>query len=311
MATISLEGKRICMRLTLRIILPLSLIVAALAPVLSGHEASAQSMSGVHSRIALYHPRVSTFHPAQTNPTPENTVVPTATVAPTGTPVTSPTPTPVPTATPTVVAPAASDLLAAARAALKSANTSHFNLKENLDLAGLVTGTVREQGDMSQRPLKAKAHITGSLTAFGKSQKIDERHVQIGKKAWVKSAKTRGLWKSEKATSPTAPGSVQNPLDLVKGSGLKITGLKTVGAETYGTVPVWRIHGTVIAQVTQKTTTKGTVDYLIARTGDLPYRILEYVSDPKDRLLLDLRVTLSAFGKKVTIATPKIGSTLR
>jgi hypothetical protein len=180
-----------------------------------------------------------------------------------------------------------------------------------VNLGGLVVGAIREQGDSSQRPSELQGHVTGSLTALGKPQKVDEHHVQIGKKAWVKSTKTHGRWKSEKATVPTASGSLLNPLDLVKGNGLKITGLKTVGAETYGTIPVWHIHGTVIAQVTKTTITKGTVDYLVARTGTLPYRILEYISDPKDALLLDLRVTLSAFGKKVTITTPKVGGTLR
>lgn len=299
------------MLVTVRTILTLALTITALAPVFAGHEASAQTMTHVYGRISFSYPRISVVYPAQTNATPENTSLPTGTVAPTNTPIPSPTLTPFPTATPTTVVPAALSLLTAARTALKSANTSHFDVREKLNVSGLVKGTVREQGDMSQRPSKVKAHVTASLTALGKPQKIDERHVQIGMKAWVKSAKTRGRWKSEKATSPSAAGSVQSPLDLVKGTGLRITGLKTVGSEMYGTFPVWRIHGTVIAQVNQKTTIRGTVDYLIGQHGTLPYRILEYVSDPKDALLLDLRVTLSGFGKKVTIAVPKVGGTAR
>jgi hypothetical protein len=217
---------------------------------------------------------------------------------------------PAPTATPVPSGPAASTLLTAARAALKAANTSHFNLVEKVNLGGLVKGTVREQGDVSRRPGEVKAHITGALTALGKPQKIDERHVQIGTKAWVKSAKTRGVWKSEKATPANAVGSVQNPLDIVKGNGLKIRDLKTVGSETVGSVAVWRIHGTVIAKVTQTATTTGTVDYLIAKVGNLPYRIMENVNDPKDSLLLNLKLILGRFGEKVTVATPKVGGTL-
>jgi LppX_LprAFG lipoprotein len=291
--------------------LSISLTVAGLCSVLANQVAYAQTVNASGGRGAGTRAGVSTFHPAQTNPTPEITPTPTATATPTSTPMASPTSTAAPTATPTTQAPGASRLLTAARAALKSVNTNHFDVKEKVNLGGLVVGAIREQGDSSLRPSELKGHVTGSLAALGKPQKVDEHHVQIGKKAWVKSTKTKGRWKSEKATSPTASGSLQNPLNLVKGSGLKITGLRTVGAEKFGTIPVWHIHGTVIAQVTQTITTKGTVDFLVARTGALPYRILEYVNDPKDALLLDLRVTLSGFGKKVTVTTPKIGGTLQ
>ncbi len=299
------------MGLPVRIALILSLTIALSVRILPGDNASAQMRYATNERSLPVSAVNPALHPLQTNPTPDATVTAGATVVVTNTSIPVPTQTPAPTATSVPATPSASSLLTAARAALKSANTSHFNLIEKLNLGGLVAGTIREQGALSQRPSEAKAHITGSLSALGKPQKIDEHHVQIKNKAWVKSAKTHGLWKSEKATPPSAAGSVQNPLDLVKGNGLKLTGLKTVGAQTFGTIPVWRIHGTVIAQVTQAKTTTGTVDYLIARNGNLPYRIMENVNDPKDGLLLNLQVTLSGFGKKVTIATPKIGGKLR
>lgn len=299
------------MHKALRTIVGLSLGIAVLAPVRSIHSASAEASFIAAGESGASRFNSGNFRPAQANATSSATGTPSATVVPTGTPVSTATTLPLPTATDVPGTPDASSLLAAARAALKSANTSHFDVKERLNLAGLVKGTVREQGDMSQHPSKIRAHVTGSLIALGKPQKLDEHHVQLGKKAWVKSAKTHGRWKAEKPTAITSAGSVQNPLDLVKGNGLKLNGLKTVDAETYAGVPVWRIHGTVIARVSQTTSTNGTVDYLIARNGNLPYRILEYVSDPKDALLLDLRVTLSAFGEKVTVPTPKVGGTLQ
>ncbi len=296
---------------SVRSALLLSLVCACLTAALPRNEALAQGVNVPHRDFSSASARNLTFRPLQTNSTPDSTATAGATAVATNTPTPLPTQTSVPTTTPVPSAPAASTLLSAARAALKTANTSHFNLVEKVSLGGLVKGTVRERGDMSQRPAEVQAHVTGSLTALGKPQKIDERHVQIGKKAWVKSAKTHGVWKSEKATPANSAGSVQNPLDIVKGNGLKITDLKTVGAETFGSVAVWRIHGTVIAQVTQTTTTTGTVDYLIGKVGNLPYRIMENVNDPKDSLLLDLQATLGRFGEKVKVATPKIGSTLR
>lgn len=287
----------------------LPLIFSGLILALPRDQTSAQGVNMPHWDVRAAPARNTTFRPLQTNLTPETTATASATSSPTSTATPGPTQTPAPTVTAVPSTPAASTLLTAARAALKTANTSHFDLVEKVNLGGLVKGTVREQGDMSQRPAEVTAHITGSLTALGKPQKVDEHHVQIGKKAWVKSAKTHGVWKSEKATPANAPGSVQNPLDIVKGNGLKIKGLKTVGSETFGSVAVWRIHGTVIAQVTQTTTTTGTVDYLIAQVGNLPVRIMENVNDPKDSLLLNLRATLGRFGEKVTIATPKVGGT--
>jgi hypothetical protein len=292
------------MRLSIRAVASLALTGAMLTPLWTRSEASARTGSSVGGRTVA-------FRPAQANATPESTATPSATVAPTSTPTPSPTVTPVATVTPATSVPAASALLTKARAALKKANTSHFKVQEKVDLLNLVAGTVVEQGDTSQRPSEIQAHVTGSVSSGGKPQKIDERHVQIGKNAWVKSAKTHGVWKSEKATSPTAAGSLQNPVDIVKGSGVKITGLKTTGAETFAHVAVWHIHGKVAVQLDQNTAANGTVDYLVGKKAGLPRRILENVNDPKDGVLLDLQLTLSAFGKKVSIATPKVGSTLR
>jgi hypothetical protein len=292
------------MRLSVRAVASLALSGAMLTPLITRNDASARTTVSPK-------PQSVKFHPAQVNATPENTVVPTSTVAPTSTPLPSPTLTPAPTSPPTSSAPAASTLLAKARTALKSANTDHFKLQETLALLNILSGKVIEQGDTSVRPSEIQAHVTGSVSSGGKPQKLDERHVQIGKNAWVKSAKTHGVWKSEKATSPTAGGSLQNPIDIVKGSGVKITGLTTTGAETYAHVAVWHVHGKVTVQLDQATSATGTVDYLIAKSGHLPHRILAYVNDPKDGVLLDLRLTLSGFGKKVSIATPKVGSALR
>lgn len=292
------------MRSMSRAVGSLAFIGVVLTPLISRNEAFARTSSSMGGRTAA-------FRPAQANATPENTITPTVTVAPTGTPVPNPTLTPVATATATTSVPAASALLTKARAALKKANTSHFKVQEKVDLLNLVAATVLEQGDTSQRPSEIQVHVTGSVSSGRKPQKIDERHVQIGTKAWVKSAKTHGVWKTEKAMASTASGSLANPIDIVKGSGVKITGLKTTGAETFSHVAVWHIHGKVAVQLDQSTTANGTVDYLIGKKGHLPRRILENVNDPKDGVLLNLQLTLSAFGKRVTIATPKVGSALR
>jgi hypothetical protein len=295
----------------IRIVLLLPLVLSTLGLMLCRDATSAQTLNSTRRHSVGNPAEHIPLHSLQTNPTPASTATVAATIVATNTPLSTATQTPAPTTTPISSSPAASKLLTAARAALKTANTSHFSVIEKVNLGGLVKGTVREQGDMSQRPSEVTAHITGSLSTLGKPQKVDEHHVQIGTKAWVKSAKTHGVWKAEKATSPTAEGSIQNPLDLAKANGVKIKGLRTVDAETFGSVAVWHIHGTATVQVTQTTTTTGTVDYLVAKTGNLLYRVMENINDPKDSLLLNLQVTLSGFGNKVSIATPKVGGTLR
>jgi hypothetical protein len=295
----------------IRIVLLRPLVLSTLVLMLCRDATSAQTLSSTRRHSMGDPAEHISLHSLQTNPAPASTATVAATIVVANTALPTATQTPAPTTTPVGSSPAASRLLTAARAALKTANTSHFSVIEKVNLGGLVKGTIRQQGDMSQRPSEVTAHITGSLSALGKPQKIDEHHVQIGTKAWVKSAQTHGVWKMEKATPPTASGAIQNPLDLAKGNGVKIKNLQTVDAEVFGSVAVWHIHGTVTAPVTQTTTATGTVDYLIAKAGNLPYRIQENVNDPKDSLLLNLRATLSAFGKKVSIATPKVGSTLR
>jgi len=129
------------MGLPVRIALILSLTIALSVRILPGDNASAQMRYATNERSLAVPARNPALRPLQTNPTPDATATAGATVVVTNTSIPVPTQTPAPTATSVPATPSASSLLTAARTALKSANTSHFNLIEKLKLGGLVAGT--------------------------------------------------------------------------------------------------------------------------------------------------------------------------
>ncbi|HEX6508333.1 MAG TPA: hypothetical protein VF221_11935 [Chloroflexota bacterium] len=250
--------------------------------------------------------------PAQVQATPEQVVSPTET--PTSTPAPTATATPAPTYTPTatptpVKIPSARSLLSKTQAAARSANTARFDLHEKLILLFFINGNVRAQGDYSQHPSSLTAHLTGSVSALGKTQKLDEYHRQIGKNAWVKSAATKGRWKTEKPSPSQDVGSIVSPVDTATGKGVKILTLKTAGSQTFQGVAVWHVHGTMQLTVNKTSKPKGTMDFLISQKDFLPYRVAEYVNDQKDGILVDLQENMTRFGEKLSIKAPKVGST--
>jgi hypothetical protein len=135
--------------------------------------------------------------------------------------------------------------------------------------------------------------------ANGKGKTTRTDIVQIKTRAWTKSGSRKTGWKrvgSSRVDSTLNP--MRNPLD--DRSGVAVSSLITVGAETIGKIPVWHIRWTETSGYTS-----GTVDALIAQKGFLPYRTVRSLDDSVTGAHIDDHITRSRFGEKVPIAAPK------
>jgi hypothetical protein len=216
------------------------------------------------------------------------------------------TPSPTATATP-VTAPDAATVMASAKAAVKQANTFHLISHIQLAYSGLVNADLTAEGDVNLSQKASQVHVGGSLAVFGKAKKVNEDDIEIGKKSWTKSKKTKNVWKANKdATSVSVNTSGTNPLKVQKGD--KVTGLTDAGAETLGTTAVWHLTGTYTTKIDATHTAKGTIDYFIGQADNLPYEVHIKVKSTAEQVAIDLDDISSNFGESLTISAPTVGS---
>jgi hypothetical protein len=216
--------------------------------------------------------------------------------------------TPTPTIAPTP--PEAQTLLTLSKAAVKAANTYHISYAITIKLGALLDGALLLVGDASVTPKTSRVHITGKLAVFGKGKTLNEDDIQVGKKAWTKSAKTKHRWAlgGGGAQSSGFNSSNGNPLKVTS-KGDKITGLTDVGADTVNGLAVWHLHGTYVAAVDSTHTVNGTIDYYIGQADSLPVEIKAHVESTALNLLEDLNQQMTNFGEPLSIQPPTVGST--
>lgn len=247
--------------------------------------------------------------PADTNATP----TPTAATTP------QPTETPQPTATTGPSYPDPVSILQGMFQVTELLVSTHFT--QTYQQTGAVNFNIAATGDAVCKGPALKAHVTAkaSLAGTAQSQSSDFYLIQVKKNYFRRSKSTHNVWQKAKAKQVAPYGfTVDNPLPCPNtagsssgGSGSpssQIKNLVNLGPTTVNGVSVWHIHAIDVEVDSTGATLELPVDWYVSQDHSLLYKYTSSVNDTNHNEKATFTLGLSKFGEKITIKSPKLGS---
>jgi hypothetical protein len=170
------------------------------------------------------------------------------------------------------------------------------------------------------------AAVNAKDALLGTAQKATAKYDMIEKKSttWKKNLQgKKRVWAKVKRSKTNVFGqfTIDNPLACPTtssggGSGTgngsggtdQLTNLVNLGPATYHGVQTWHLQGTDISTDAQGNTSQANLEFYISQSHALPYGYRVTVADASQNLTLVFDQYLWQFGKKVTVPTPKVGS---
>jgi hypothetical protein len=159
---------------------------------------------------------------------------------------------------------------------------------------------------------------TDSVPGTAEKKTYHYKFIQKKKNYWKRQLvndKTHKKW-TKSTNNNVTMGLFDNPLSCTagssSGSGSGDTALKdllNLGPVTYHGVSTWHLQGTEVSTDANGNTSNALLEFYVSQDQFLPYGYKVTIDDTTQNVHLVYEQVLTQFGKKVTVPTPKIGST--